>query len=120
MFLPKKMIFLILIRCYFFDVFSYGFYTDLDDDELLGYFPLKLEEYNTSGDFAEMDIIFNRRVFCFIVFCNRYCWKQRNRYDALFPGVSRLFSGDFFRPLIITLPCLLVTFGQFVVTWARA
>ena len=47
----------------FFDVFSYGFYTDLDDDELLGYFPLKLEEYNTSGDFAEMDIIFNRRVF---------------------------------------------------------
>ena len=44
-------------------VFRYGFYTDLDDDELLGYFPLKLEEYNTSGDFAEMDIIFNRRVF---------------------------------------------------------
>lgn len=49
-------------------MFSYGFYTDLDDDELLGYFPLKLEEYNTSGDFAEMDIIFNRRVFCVIVF----------------------------------------------------
>ena len=91
------MFFFILIRCYFFDVFSYGFYTDLDDDELLGYFPLKLEEYNTSGDFAEMDIIFNRRVFCFIVFCNRYCWKQRNRYDALFPGVSKLFSGDFFQ-----------------------
>ena len=44
------------------NVFRYGFYTDLDDDELLGYFPLKLEEYNTSGDFAEMDIIFNRRV----------------------------------------------------------
>ena len=46
------------------NVFRYGFYTDLDDDELLGYFPLKLEEYNTSGDFAEMDIIFNRRVLC--------------------------------------------------------
>ena len=45
-------------------VFRYGFYTDLDDDELLGYFPLKLEEYNTSGDFAEMNIIFNRRVHC--------------------------------------------------------
>ena len=45
-------------------VFRYGFYTDLDDDELLGYFPLKLEEYNTAGDFAEMDIIFNRRVHC--------------------------------------------------------
>ena len=44
------------------NVFRYGFYTDLDDDELLGYFPLKLEEYNSSGDFAEMDIIFNRRV----------------------------------------------------------
>ena len=41
------------------NVSRYGFYTDLDDDELLGYFPLKLEEYNTSGDFAEMDIIFN-------------------------------------------------------------
>ena len=66
-FYPKKRV-CILIRCYFFDVFSYGFYTDLDDDELLGYFPLKLEEYNTSGDFAEMDIIFNRRVFCFVVF----------------------------------------------------
>ena len=46
------------------NVSRYGFYTDLDDDELLGYFPLKLEEYNTSGDFAEMDIIFNRRVLC--------------------------------------------------------
>ena len=45
-------------------MFRYGFYTDLDDDELLGYFPLKLEEYNTAGDFAEMDIIFNRRVHC--------------------------------------------------------
>ena len=61
-FYPKKLV-CILIRCHFFYVFSYGFYTDLDDDELLGYFPLKLEEYNTSGDFAEMDIIFNRRVF---------------------------------------------------------
>ena len=47
-------------------MFRYGFYTDLDDDELLGYFPLKLEEYNTSGDFAEMDIIFNRRVLLLI------------------------------------------------------
>ena len=41
---------------------TYGFYTDLDDDELLGYFPLKLEEYNSSGNFAEIDIIFNRKV----------------------------------------------------------
>ena len=49
------------------NVFRYGFYTDLDDDELLGYFPLKLEEYNTSGDFAEMDIIFNRRVVHILV-----------------------------------------------------
>ena len=67
MFPPRKMS-LYSDKMLFFDVFSYGFYTDLDDDELLGYFPLKLEEYNTSGDFAEMDIIFNRRVFCFIVF----------------------------------------------------
>ena len=67
MFLPRKMS-LYSDKMLFFDVFSYGFYTDLDDDELLGYFPLKLEEYNTSGDFAEMDIIFNRRVFCFVVF----------------------------------------------------
>ena len=49
---------------------TYGFYTDLDDDELLGYFPLKLEEYNSSGNFAEMDIIFNRKVA--LLFINQY------------------------------------------------
>ena len=41
---------------------TYGFYTDLDDDELIEYFPSKLEEYNSSGEFAEIDIIFSRKV----------------------------------------------------------
>ena len=41
---------------------TYGFYTDLDDDELAEYFPNKLDEYNSSGNFAEIDIIFNRKV----------------------------------------------------------
>ena len=41
---------------------TYGFYTDLDDDELEEYFPKKLEEYNSCGKFAEMDMIFNRKV----------------------------------------------------------
>ena len=41
---------------------TYGFYTDLDDDELEEYFPKKLEEYNNSGKYAEMDMIFNRKV----------------------------------------------------------
>ena len=41
---------------------TYGFYTDLDDDDLKEYFPKKTEEYNSSGKFAEIDIIFNRKV----------------------------------------------------------
>ena len=41
---------------------TYGFYTDLDDDELDEYFPKKLEEYNSCGKFAEIDMIFNRKV----------------------------------------------------------
>ena len=41
---------------------TYGFYTDLDDDELDEYFPKKLEDYNSCGKFAEMDIIFNRKI----------------------------------------------------------
>ena len=40
--------------------------------------------------------------------------EAEKEYDALFPGVSRLFNGDFFRSVIIILLCLLVTFGQFV------
>ena len=56
------------------NVSRYGFYTDLDDDELLGYFPLKLEEYNTSGDFAVMDIIFNRRVLCLLIKYEYLSW----------------------------------------------
>ena len=61
------------------NVFRYGFYTDLDDDELLGYFPLKLEEYNTSGDFAEMDIIFNRRVLCLRMKYVDLSWSSHSR-----------------------------------------
>ena len=41
---------------------TYGFYTDLDDDDLTEYFPKKIEEYNSTGKFAEIDIIFNRKV----------------------------------------------------------
>ena len=70
-------------------MFRYGFYTDLDDDELLGYFPLKLEEYNTSGDFAEMDIIFNRRVFCFIVFLQSILLEAEKQIQCAF---SRRFQ----------------------------
>ena len=61
------------------NVSRYGFYTDLDDDELLGYFPLKLEEYNTSGDFAEMDIIFNRRVLCLHMKYVDLSWRSYTR-----------------------------------------
>ena len=64
---------------YGLNVFRYGFYTDLDDDELLGYFPLKLEEYNTSGDFAEMDIIFNRRVLCLRMKYVDLSWRSHTR-----------------------------------------
>ena len=41
---------------------TYGFYTDLDDDDLGDYFPKKIDEYNSSGKFAEINIIFNRKV----------------------------------------------------------
>ena len=41
---------------------TYGFYTDLDDEELANYFPKKLQEYNDTGTFAEIDIIFCSKV----------------------------------------------------------
>lgn len=41
---------------------TYGFYTDLDDEELEEFFPRKLEEYNSCGMFAEMEMIFNGKV----------------------------------------------------------
>ena len=41
---------------------TYGFYRGLDDDNLVNYFPKKIDEYNSSGKFAEINIIFNRKV----------------------------------------------------------
>ena len=119
MFLPKKTS-LYYDKMPFFYVFSYGFYTDLDDDELLGYFPLKLEEYNTSGDFAEMDIIFNRRVFFLSFFVINIVGSRETDTMPFFQAFPGCLGVIFFRPLITILPCLLVTFGQSVATWARA
>ena len=41
---------------------TYGFYTDLDDDDLGDYFPKKIDEYNSSSKFAKINIIFDRKV----------------------------------------------------------
>ena len=35
---------------------------DPDDDELGDYFPKKIDEYNSSSKFAEINIIFDRKV----------------------------------------------------------
>ena len=73
------------------NVSRYGFYTDLDDDELLGYFPLKLEEYNTSGDFAEMDIIFNRRVSSLRMKYVDLSWRSHS-YNAKNKALPNIFG----------------------------
>ena len=41
---------------------TYGFYRGLDDDNLGNYFPKKIDEYNSSSKFAEINIVFNRKV----------------------------------------------------------
>ena len=46
---------------------TYGFYTDIDEDELAEYLPKKLEEYNSSGQYPKMDIIFNKRAVQHII-----------------------------------------------------